>query len=280
MLIPIRKAREPMTTTAAQLLASPVRIWIGGLPIVQLDKVQTAELMLSVARERERVGPPPLFTSANGEVLSRCASSPSVARLFANAAVISADGQPLVLASRLLTEVPIPERVATTDLFHDVAARAERGNMTFAIFGATPAENRKALAAVRNSYPALRIVAESHGFIDAAGEAAFVDRVAALRPDVLWVCLGIPREQAFYDRWKDKLASVGIVKTGGGLLNFLSGTNTRAPVAMQRLGFEWLYRIMLEPRRLFWRYALTNPHALYLMATRSGAVWPRRGVTP
>jgi exopolysaccharide biosynthesis WecB/TagA/CpsF family protein len=259
-----------MTQTSADRLASPGRTVIGGLPIAQLDRADTAELMLLVARERVRNGPPPLFTSANGEVLSRCAASASVARLFANAALISADGQPLVLASRLLTKTPIPERAATTDLFHDVAVRAQDRDMTFAFYGATESEIERAVAAVRKAYPRLHIVARSHGYLSGPAETAFIARLAGLRPDVLWVCLGIPREQAFYDRWAEQLAPVGIVKTGGGLLNFLSGTKPRAPLTMQRLGVEWLYRLVHEPRRLFWRYALTNPHALYLIMTRSG----------
>jgi N-acetylglucosaminyldiphosphoundecaprenol N-acetyl-beta-D-mannosaminyltransferase len=255
---------------ALELLASAPRVVIGGLPISRLDRAQTAELMLRVARERRRVDPPPLFTSANGEVLSRCASSGLVAQLFSEAALISADGQPLVLASRLLAGASIPERVCTTDLFNDVAARAVERDMTFAVYGATENENLRAVAAIRHSYPGLRIVLRRHGYLTARDEEAFVRQLAEVAPDVLWLCLGVPREQAFYWRWKHLLSPVGVVKTGGGLLNYLSGTNPRAPSAMRHLGFEWLYRLLLEPKRLFWRYARTNPHALFLLFTRTG----------
>ena len=89
----------------------------------------------------------------------------------------------------------------------------------------------------------------------------------SLKPDIVWLCLGVPHEQAFYWRWRRELDGVGIVKTGGGLINFLSGTRRRAPRLVQSVGLEWLFRLSLEPRRLFWRYALTNPHSLMLLLT-------------
>src|SRR5438034_672648 len=65
------------------------------------------------------------------------------------------------------------------------------------------------------------------------------------------------------------LFNVGVIKTSGGLFNFLSGARARAPRWMQQAGLEWAWRIWLEPRRLFWRYLSTNPRALYLLFNNS-----------
>ncbi len=92
-----------------------------------------------------------------------------------------------------------------------------------------------------------------------------VAEIAALKPDVLWVALGAPREQEFFARHRAALAGVGVVKTSGGLFDFLAGAKRRAPAALQRAGLEWLFRLALEPRRLFMRYLVTNPHALVVM---------------
>jgi exopolysaccharide biosynthesis WecB/TagA/CpsF family protein len=81
--------------------------------------------------------------------------------------------------------------------------------------------------------------------------------------------MGIPAEQAFSLRHRDALTGVGLIKTSGGLFDFLSGKNTRAPGWMQATGLEWLYRMMLEPRRLLGRYLRTNPHAIYLLLTQT-----------
>ena len=244
------------------------KLVIGGVEIARLDRSDTADLMIAVAGLADRNRPPPLFTSANGEVLSRCSRDPKTRQLFDSADVVSADGQPLVLASHWLSKMPLPERVATTDLFHDVAERADKIGLTFAFYGASPGELEKAVHNVRERYSNIRIVAASHGYLSDRDETEFLTRTAQKRPDVLWLCLGTPREQELYFRKCEYLRGVGVVKTGGGLLNFLSGTNSRAPLLWQRAGFEWLYRLLLEPRRLFWRYALTNPHCALLLLTK------------
>ena len=81
--------------------------------------------------------------------------------------------------------------------------------------------------------------------------------------------LGVPYEQAFVEVFTQRLGNVGVIKTSGGLFNFLSGSRARAPRWMQTMGLEWAWRMWLEPRRLFWRYLTTNPRALYLLFNKS-----------
>jgi exopolysaccharide biosynthesis WecB/TagA/CpsF family protein len=100
---------------------------------------------------------------------------------------------------------------------------------------------------------------------------AKVDEINRLAPDYLWVALGVPYEQAFVEEFTPHLSDVGIIKTSGGLFNFLSGSRARAPRWMQSAGLEWAWRIWLEPRRLFWRYLTTNPRALYLLLSNSSS---------
>ena len=73
-------------------------------------------------------------------------------------------------------------------------------------------------------------------------------------------------------RYRDRLRGVGVIKTSGGLFDFLSGKNPRAPSWMQNAGLEWAYRIYVEPQRLVGRYLMTNPHALFLLLTRTEQV--------
>jgi hypothetical protein len=111
----------------------------------------------------------------------------------------------------------------------------------------------------------------SHGYLRGDAFRAKVDEINRLAPDYLWVGLGVPYEQAFVDEFLPRLCDVGVIKTSGGLFNYLSGSRPRAPRRMQNAGLEWAWRIWLEPRRLFWRYLTTNPRALYLLFNRS---WP------
>ncbi|MCZ8314722.1 WecB/TagA/CpsF family glycosyltransferase [Phreatobacter sp.] len=264
-------APSPIAATEAfdEAFAAIPTVTVGGLPIAVLDRAATADWMIRAARERPRGRRPLYLTSANGEVIARASSDPELAGLIGMADQIVADGQPLVLASRYRCRMALPERVATTDLFHDVARRAEDGGTTFYLLGATPEEVEKAVANVRAAYPRLRLVGHHHGFLKGEALEAKVAEIDALAPDILWLAMGVPHEQRFVARFAHRLTHVGMIKTSGGLFNFLSGTNRRAPDWMQRASLEWAFRIWLEPRRLFWRYAVTNPKAIWLMATRS-----------
>lgn len=244
-------------------------VTIAGLPIAVLSIEECADVMIEVVRERPRGYRPLYMTSANGEVIARYHEDPAVAALFDKADMINADGQPMVLASRFLTRHRLPERVATTDLFDAVAAKAAASGVTFYMFGATEEENRRAVEVARARHPGLDIVGHCHGYLEGEALACKIAEIDALAPGILWLALGVPREQAFCVKWSGELRNVGIIKTSGGLFNFISGKNARAPRWMQSAGLEWAWRIWLEPRRLFWRYFSTNPRALLLMLRHS-----------
>lgn len=245
------------------------RVTIGGLPITVLDRQQNARMMCDAAVERPRGGRPLYLTSANGEVLARCYREPEMAELFLAADQISADGQPMVFASRHLCATALPERVATTDLFHDVARIAQAEGLSFYMLGADEDENARAVGAVRRMYPDLNIVGHSHGYLTGEALDAKIVEINQLRPDILWLAMGVPNEQRFMVEHGDRLTGVGVVKTSGGLFNFLSGKNRRAPDWMQAVGLEWVWRIGQEPTRLFGRYFVTNPIAIVAMVRAS-----------
>jgi len=254
---------------SANALGVPVEM-IGGLPIAVIDRADTARLMVDVAALRRQSSKPALvFTSANGQVLSMCARHAAIRKLFLDTDLIHADGMPIVLASRLLCNSPLPERVATTDLFHDVAKIAQDRGTTFYLLGGTSSVIEQAVCRARSLYPRLKIVGYRDGYFSREEEPAIVEAIDAARPDILWVALGAPAEQRFSMRNRERLRKVGIIKTSGGLFDFLSGKNSRAPRWMQAASLEWAYRTWLEPRRLAGRYIVTNPHAMYLLATQT-----------
>ena len=238
---------------------------VGGLPVTASTLAGAAEDFINYALSPWRRPLPVISTSVNGQVLSLCATDPATRALVAAADIIHCDGQPLVMLSRVLGRRSLPERVATTDLYPATAALAAASGATFYLLGATPAVNREAVARSRAAFPGLRIVGASHGYLSEVEERAVVADIARLQPDILWVALGAPREQAFCARNREALAGVGIIKTAGGLFDFVAGAKSRAPMALQRAGLEWLFRLAIEPRRLFLRYAVTNPHALVIM---------------
>jgi N-acetylglucosaminyldiphosphoundecaprenol N-acetyl-beta-D-mannosaminyltransferase len=256
-------------------------ISVGGMPIAVLDRAQSAQLMIDMAVTRRGGGrPPAVITSANGQVLSMCARDPRLRRLFLSTDLIHADGMPLVFASRLKCRTPLPERVATTDLFHDVARLAEARGASFYLLGGTAEVIEKAVRNVRQAYPRLMIAGYRDGYFKEEEAAQVVASINDARPDVLWVGMGVPAEQVFSMRYRQSLSNIGVIKTSGGLFDFLSGNNKRAPAWMQAAGLEWLHRLVIEPRRLLLRYLMTNPHALYLLlASPSDVVADKQGFT-
>jgi N-acetylglucosaminyldiphosphoundecaprenol N-acetyl-beta-D-mannosaminyltransferase len=244
---------------------------IGGLPIAVIDRAGSAELMVDTAlSRRDTVLRPLVFTSANGQVLSMCARDTRIRDLFLDADLIHADGMPLVFVSRLFSKTPLPERVATTDLFHDTALVAQQRGASIYLLGATKAVLDQAVRRTRELYPALKIAGYNSGYLRRDGdEERIIADINQAKPDILWLGLGAPAEQSFAVRNRDRLNGVGLIKTSGGLFDFVSGKNSRAPAWLQRIGLEWAYRIYLEPRRLAGRYLLTNPHAIFLLLTRT-----------
>jgi len=242
---------------------------VGGTRIARLDLEQTARLMIDLARAPTRATGPFLLTSANGEVLARRRLDPKFAKLIDDADMVSADGQPLVFASRLLSREALPERVATSDLYSIVARKAQEEGVSFYLFGASEAVSLATFEATRRNFPRLDIRGCSHGYLSGEALERKLDEINTLAPDVLWLALGVPLEQEFARRYSRRLPNVKMIKTAGGLFDFVAGAKRRAPQWMQTTGLEWAFRMFLEPRRLLGRYLTTNPIALFVLLTQT-----------
>lgn len=250
-------------------IADIERTMVGGARVARLDLEQTARLIVNLAQAADSRRRPYYLTSVNGEVLARRRLDGAFARLIDDADLISADGEPLVVASRILAENGLPERVATTDLYPVVAAMAEEAGLSFYLLGATEEVNSDAYGATRRMFPRLNIRGRSHGFLRGDALDAKLAEINALAPDILWLALGVPLEQEFVARYSARLPNVKVIKTSGGLFDFIAGAKSRAPRWLQKAGFEWAFRLFLEPRRLAIRYLTTNPIALMMLLTQT-----------
>jgi len=251
-------------------VARPATVVLGGLPITVVDRAEAASRMVAAALAHRGSGALPRFeTSANGQVLVECARHPAIRDLFLAADAIHADGMPMVVASWYAATVPLPERVATTDLVHDVMKLSGAAGIRSYLLGASAEVNAAAVANLRRLYPDVPEIDGRHGYFGEDEEEAICAEIDARAPDVLWVGLGVPKEQTFVLRNRHRLRNVGVIKTSGGLFDFLSGRRARAPKALQAIGLEWAWRAMLEPRRLGRRYLDTNFAAAWLLLTRT-----------
>ena len=248
---------------------------VGGFRTVCLSRAQLSELMVQdcLAARGTEVAPKLVFSS-NGNSIARAAMDESFRHQHTSADLLHADGQPVVFASKLLTRTPIPERSATTDFFLDACGAASEHGLRFYLLGGTEGANAECARILARMYPGLAIVGRRHGYFSRDDEERICTEINEARADVVWVGLGVPLEQAFCLRNKHRLRA-GWLATSGGCFNFVTGAYARAPHWMQRSGFEWLYRVWKEPRRLAWRYAITNPVALFMLMTRTYSISPR-----
>ncbi len=239
---------------------------IGGIPTVRLSRQGLVDLLL----DNDDTAPTSkLLFDVNGHGLALSLFDKKYRRDLLAADFIHADGQPLVIASRFLTKSPVPERTATTDVFHDVAAAAQRQGKTFFLLGGTDEVVEACRRRMIELYPNLRIVGTRNGYFSRDEELAVCEEINESGADIVWVGLGKPKEQAFCVRNRDNLK--GWLITCGGCFNYVTGHYARAPGWMQKGGVEWIHRLLTQPRKLWWRYISTTPVALFLLLTKTSS---------
>lgn len=249
------------------------RVLVGGLKTARLSRMDLVQLMVADcanARTDARHVPKLVFT-ANGHSVALAAMRDSFRRLLDEADIVHADGQPIVFASRLLTATPIPERSATTDFLFDAAKAAQAHGLRFYLLGGTEEVNARCAQNLCRLFPGLILAGRRNGYFARDDEADLCADINRSGADIVWVGLGVPLEQEFCRRNRDRLTA-GWLITCGGCFNFVAGTYRRAPQWMQTAGLEWLYRLWREPGRLWRRYAFTNPLAALLLFVSTAAL--------
>jgi N-acetylglucosaminyldiphosphoundecaprenol N-acetyl-beta-D-mannosaminyltransferase len=177
---------------------------------------------------------------------------------YRDAALVVADGWPLVAASRWLGQ-PLPERVAGSDLVPSLLA-AGQAIPDFRVFllGAAPGVAEQAAQRIQERWPGVNVCGVASpppGFENEPDQCrAVVDDVNAESPHLLVVGLGAPRQEVWLRQYAPQL-NARVAIAAGATIDFLAGVQTRAPVWIQKLRLEWLFRLATDPRRLAGRYA-------------------------
>jgi N-acetylglucosaminyldiphosphoundecaprenol N-acetyl-beta-D-mannosaminyltransferase len=192
----------------------------------------------------------------NIDVARAAAREPELTELVAGGSLVVADGMPLLWAARGGGDV-LPERVTGSSLVFSLsAAAAAEGRSVFLFGGASGVPERAAQALIARS-ASLQIAGTDSppfGFDQTdEGVGQAVAKVAAAAPSLVFVGLGFPRQERLIERMREALPSAWFVACGGGI-PMAAGVVRRASPAMQRLGLEWIHRLVMEPRRLAGRY--------------------------
>jgi N-acetylglucosaminyldiphosphoundecaprenol N-acetyl-beta-D-mannosaminyltransferase len=229
-------------------LAAPPPVHVWGLPLAPLTLPQTLDLIDQWVMDRT----PRYVITANVHYAMLAAGDPRLGPVTRGAAAVLADGMPLVWAAH----GRLPERVAGSDLVPALARRAaERGYRLF-LLGAALGVAEQAAVNLQTRFPGITIagtLAPPFRDLTPAERAGLVETVRAARPDLLFVAFGQPKGEVWVAENHVELG-VPVTMQVGATLDFLAGRVPRAPRWIQRIGLEWAYRLLREPRRLAGRY--------------------------
>ncbi|MFH1759895.1 MAG: WecB/TagA/CpsF family glycosyltransferase [bacterium] len=175
------------------------------------------------------------------------------------APVVFVDGAGVMWGMRVLGH-KIPERITYADWLLDLSGFCEEQDFSLYFLGAKPGIAQKAAEKLRRMYPNLRITGIDHGYFNLEGKESreIIEKINKKRPDILVTGFGMPRQEKWLSRnWEEIDAKIFL--TGGACFDFVSGTMPRCPRFMADHSMEWLFRLFVEPRRMFKRYVLGNP---------------------
>jgi N-acetylglucosaminyldiphosphoundecaprenol N-acetyl-beta-D-mannosaminyltransferase len=238
---------------------SPARAVVLGCAIDRLDMGQTVARCLELVDSR-RYGQ---HMAVNAAKLVAMQDDARLREIIASCDIVNADGQGVVWASKLVGD-PVPERVAGIDLMHELlAAAARRGDRVF-ILGARAEVLERAVENLRARYPDLRIAGHRDGYFSDGEVPDVLHSIRAAEADMLFVAMSSPRKELFLASHGPELGTPFVMGVGGSI-DVAAGAARRAPRVVQRIGIEWLFRLLQEPGRMWRRYLPVNARFVTLV---------------
>jgi N-acetylglucosaminyldiphosphoundecaprenol N-acetyl-beta-D-mannosaminyltransferase len=228
------------------------QLQLGHAKIDVVDMNEAVRRTLAFAQQ----SPCRYVVTPNSDHIVLLESREDLRQVYHAAHLVIADGMPLVWASHILGQ-PLPERVTGSEIMPRLCAEAARTGLKVYLLGGPPGVAEIAKARLEQSYPGLCICgydSPAFGFEkDAQQEAQILQKIQAAGPDIVFVALGAPKQELWMYRNAPKMAS-GVLLGIGAALEFCAGTIQRAPRWMQKIGAEWVFRLLQQPGRLATRY--------------------------
>ena len=266
----------------AGLLPRPPQLTLGRTPIHRISMEYAAVLVTEVLLHRGEY-PPLTIVGPNAHLVTLAEKNDRFAAAMQAAHLAVPDGISVVWAARLLA-APIPERVTGGDLMERMCAEAAHYGFRVFFLGGLPGAAVMAAHNLRLRYPGLTICGTycpPAGFERSGQELErMLQEINAAEADLLCVAFGAPKQEIWMQENRGRLR-VGAILPVGAAFDTQAGLRRRAPAWIQRLGLEWMFRLAMEPRRLWRRYLIGNAEFVALVlrqwAREHVAVWsPRR----
>jgi N-acetylglucosaminyldiphosphoundecaprenol N-acetyl-beta-D-mannosaminyltransferase len=205
-----------------------------------------------------------MVTFSNVHMLVEGLRNPGFLKLLQSSDLNCPDGMPLVWYGRRKAGRNV-ERVCGPEFLPAFSAATASLNLRHYFYGGAEGIAAKAAAELERSNPGMQIVgvySPPFRAMTTEEKDELVRSINAVKPDLIWVCLGCPKQEIWIDEFRSKL-DVPVLLAVGLAVDILAGTKSRAPSIMRNLGLEWLYRLCQEPRRLWRRYLVYNSIFLF-----------------
>ena len=228
------------------------RIQILGITIDPLTMKETVDAVEQYVLKKH----PLHLMRVNADKINQCHEDEKIKKIVNESGIINADGASVVLASKFLG-APVPERVAGRDLMQNLLELSNKKGYSVYFFGAKEEILQDMLKAFKQRYPDLDVVGYRNGYFSPEDEEKIQEDIKDRKPDFVFVGITSPKKEYIIQSFMDN--GINAVFMGvGGSFDVLSGHIKRAPLWMQKLNLEWLFRVANEPKRLFKRYFVGN----------------------
>lgn len=184
----------------------------------------------------------------NPEIIMIAQKDQALKNVLQGADLVIPDGIGLIIASKI-KGLQLKERVTGIDTMHQLLLDAAERNKSIYLFGGKPGIAEIACENIENKYKGIRIAGFNHGYFKEEDENQIINNINSVKPDILFVCLGAPKQEKWIYKYKEIL-QCKIAMGVGGSVDIYSGTAKRAPRIFQKMGLEWFYRLAKEPWRL------------------------------
>jgi N-acetylglucosaminyldiphosphoundecaprenol N-acetyl-beta-D-mannosaminyltransferase len=236
------------------------RVYVGACP---LDCVSQTELVGELIGAIEAVCKQ-LVSGVNALMYVRASEDPKYCALLENMTVVTCDGFWLTLAARFFGHRGVKHIAIVPLVFELLQELSVRKKRVF-LLGAKPELVTKAGQTVSHRFPGVEVVGTRDGYFTDAEESAVVAEINAAKADVVLVGISTPRREQWMTRNREVVRAPVVIGVGG-LLDILAGATREGPAWLRKIGFMWLFRLLMEPRRMLVRYLVGNVRFAYLLA--------------
>lgn len=229
-----------------------------GVDFLNIDMAEALDIIDKSVLKKQKSS----FFFANPDCINKTFKDEAYLKVLKGADYIFPDGIGIIIACKMIKN-PLKENINGTDMFPLLCELAVKKDYSIYLLGAEPGIAEIVKENSEKKYPGIRIIGFRDGYFDRNLETGqIISRINKLQPDILLVAFGAPAQEKWISRHKAEIQSYAILGVGG-LFDFYSGKNKRAPRCMREIGLEWVYRIMQEPGRMWKRYLFGNPLFLY-----------------